>query len=85
MLGSPMEPSPPGRATVVLAGRGTECARLDQLLAEARRGHSAVLVLRGEAGIGKSALLDYAAQRSESELSVRAIRDRGVGDDAGAA
>ena len=35
-------------ARAVLAGRGTECARLDQLLAEARLGQSAVLVLRGE-------------------------------------
>jgi DNA-binding CsgD family transcriptional regulator len=43
------------------------------VLAEARRGHSAVLVLRGEAGIGKSALLDYAAQRSEGCRILRAV------------
>jgi predicted ATPase len=48
----------------VLAGRETECARLDQLLAEARRGRSGGLVLRGEPGIGKSALLEYAAERA---------------------
>ena len=60
-------------ARAVLAGRGTECARLDQLLAEARLGQSAMLVLRGEAGIGKSALLEYAAERAEGCRVLRAI------------
>jgi DNA-binding CsgD family transcriptional regulator len=73
MLDGPMEPSPPRRATVVLAGRGTECARLDQLLADAQLGRSAVLVLRGEAGIGKSALLEYATQRGEGCRILRAV------------
>ena len=45
-----------------LPGRGAECARLDRLLTDARAGQSAVLVLRGDPGIGKTALLDYAAQ-----------------------
>jgi DNA-binding CsgD family transcriptional regulator len=44
----------------VLQGRRTECAALDRLLEEARGGHSGVLVVRGEAGVGKSALLEYA-------------------------
>jgi DNA-binding CsgD family transcriptional regulator len=57
----------------VLAGRGTECARLDELLAEAQVGRSAVLVLRGEPGIGKSALLDYAAERAQGYHVLRAI------------
>ncbi|GID44106.1 LuxR family transcriptional regulator [Actinoplanes capillaceus] len=43
-----------------LFGRETECAVLDGLLSEARSGHSAALVLRGEAGTGKTALLRYA-------------------------
>jgi DNA-binding NarL/FixJ family response regulator len=55
-----------------LAGRGTECARLDQLLAEAHRGQSGGLVLRGEPGIGKSALLEYAAERAEGCQVLRA-------------
>jgi len=56
-----------------LSGRGTECARLDQLLAEVQLGHSAVLVLRGEPGIGKSALLEYAAQRAADCRVLRAL------------
>ena len=55
-----------------LSGRGTECARLDHLLAEAQLGRSAVLVLRGEPGIGKSALLEYAAERAEGRRVLRA-------------
>src|SRR4051812_29194032 len=65
---------PPARhATAVLAGRGTECARLDQLLAHARMGQSAVLVLRGEPGVGKSALLDYAVERAAGWRVLRAL------------
>ena len=47
-----------------LLGRAGERELLDQLLADARHGQSAVLVVRGEAGIGKSALLDYAARQA---------------------
>src|SRR6266851_7717526 len=55
-----------------LAGRGPESARLDRLLADARAGQSAVLVLRGEPGIGKTALLGYAAERAAGFQVVRA-------------
>jgi DNA-binding CsgD family transcriptional regulator len=48
-----------------LVGRGAECTRLLEVLAAARRGQSNALVLRGEAGIGKSALLEYAAEHAE--------------------
>ena len=44
----------------VLVGRTAERAAIDQILAGARDGTSGVIVLRGAAGIGKSALLDYA-------------------------
>jgi DNA-binding CsgD family transcriptional regulator len=44
--------------------RTTEREVLDRLLAQAREGQSAVLVIRGEAGIGKTALLRYAARRA---------------------
>jgi DNA-binding CsgD family transcriptional regulator len=68
-----MAPPPTRRAAAVLAGRGTECARLDQLLADAHLGRSAALVLRGEPGIGKSALLEYAAERAEGCRVLRAV------------
>ncbi|MET0967214.1 MAG: AAA family ATPase [Nakamurella sp.] len=42
-----------------LRGRRRECDALDRLVANARTGRSTVLVIRGEAGIGKSALLEY--------------------------
>src|SRR3954447_14734972 len=42
-------------------GRSAERDVLDRLLETARAGQSAVLLIRGEAGIGKTALLGYAA------------------------
>jgi DNA-binding CsgD family transcriptional regulator len=58
-----------------LLGRGEERGRLDQILDDARRGLSGVLVLRGEPGVGKTALLDY-AQAVAADLQV--IRIDGV-------
>ena len=43
-----------------LLGRDAELRQLDQLVAAARQQVSGVLVLRGEPGVGKTALLDYA-------------------------
>src|SRR4051795_8437936 len=45
-------------------GRTSECQRLDGMLAQARDGQSAGLVIRGEPGIGKTALLRYAARQA---------------------
>ncbi|TVY00162.1 AAA family ATPase [Mycolicibacterium porcinum] len=47
-----------------LRGRVSECAALRQLVSDAGSGGSAVLVLRGEAGVGKTALLDYLVQQA---------------------
>ncbi|MBA8954334.1 AAA family ATPase [Actinomadura namibiensis] len=44
----------------MLYGRDAETATIDRLLQGARAGRSGALVLRGEAGIGKSALLAHA-------------------------
>jgi DNA-binding CsgD family transcriptional regulator len=57
----------------VLVGRDAECARLARLLDDARRGRSGVLVVRGDAGIGKTALLDHAAAQAGDMTVVRAI------------
>jgi DNA-binding CsgD family transcriptional regulator len=48
----------------VLLGRESECATIDGLLDAARASRSGVLVLRGDAGIGKTALLERAVARA---------------------
>src|SRR3954465_5591214 len=55
-----------------LRGRRSECDVLDDLLARVRTGQSGVLVLRGEAGIGKTALLDRLAGSAPDFRIVRA-------------
>jgi DNA-binding CsgD family transcriptional regulator len=55
-----------------LLGRDAECAALDQLLADVLAGASRVIVLRGEAGVGKSALLAYLADRVDGWQVARA-------------
>jgi DNA-binding CsgD family transcriptional regulator len=50
-----------GQVLAVLYGRTTEQSIIDRLIADARAGRSGVLVVRGDPGIGKTALLDYAA------------------------
>jgi hypothetical protein len=55
-----------------LRGRVGERERLDGLIAAARAGSSGALVVRGEAGIGKSALLDHALTHASGCRVVRA-------------
>jgi DNA-binding CsgD family transcriptional regulator len=50
----------PRENQATLLGRREECEVVDRVLADARTGRSGALVMRGEAGIGKTALLDYA-------------------------
>ncbi|HEY3465289.1 MAG TPA: AAA family ATPase [Amycolatopsis sp.] len=58
-----------------LIGRHAERAALDRLLAGARSGQGQVLVLRGEAGIGKTALLDHVQSQA---AGFRVARGAGV-------
>ncbi|MEU6238388.1 ATP-binding protein, partial [Kitasatospora sp. NPDC047058] len=62
----------PQHANRRLLGRNRESAALDRLLREVRDGRSRVLVLRGEAGVGKSALLDHLAEQAAPLQTVRA-------------
>ncbi|MFC4065193.1 helix-turn-helix transcriptional regulator [Actinoplanes subglobosus] len=58
-----------------LRGRHREREMLDRLLRDVRAGHSRVLVLRGEAGVGKTALIDYLTGHAPAG---RVIRSAGV-------
>ena len=62
-------PGPPGG----LRGRTSECALLDDLVSAIRRGESRSVVLRGEAGIGKTALLEYLVTSASDLRVVRAV------------
>jgi DNA-binding CsgD family transcriptional regulator len=56
-----------------LRGREAECAALDVLLDAARRGESRTVILRGEAGVGKTALLDYAIGSAQDFRVLRSV------------
>ena len=58
-----------------MRGRTTEFAVLDGMLAAIRKGGSRTLVVRGEAGIGKTALLEYIV---EAAPDLRVVRAAGV-------
>jgi DNA-binding CsgD family transcriptional regulator len=59
----------------MLVGRAAETGLIQGLLDAAQAGTSAALVVEGEAGIGKSALLHYAVERS---AGMRVLTTRGV-------
>jgi hypothetical protein len=59
-----------------LRGRVDECASLDDFAGAVRRGESRSLVVRGEAGIGKTVLLDYLVA-SSADLTI--LRATGAG------
>ena len=68
----PLAGSEPARR-VFLLGRSSECAVLDELLAAVRRGEGRSLVVRGEAGVGKSALLDFLVDSGQDVTIARAV------------
>ncbi|MGX7678509.1 helix-turn-helix transcriptional regulator [Jatrophihabitans sp. DSM 45814] len=59
-----------GNPHTPLRGRQRERTALDNVLDRARSGTSAVVVVRGDPGIGKTRLLEYVAERA-SEFQVR--------------
>jgi hypothetical protein len=61
-----------GSGGSVLLGRAKERAMVDGVLDQARAGISGVLMLTGEPGVGKSALLEYAAETASDFQMVRA-------------
>jgi DNA-binding CsgD family transcriptional regulator len=68
----PASPSRGPQRTELL-GRRAECAALDQLLIDASKGRSRVVVLRGEPGIGKTALLGHVAEERDGWHVARAV------------
>ena len=59
----------------MLVGRATECGRIDALLDAARAGEGGALVLRGEPGVGKTALLGVAREHADG---MHVLEARGV-------
>ncbi len=68
-------PSPGRGRAVELRGRLHELGFLDRLIDAVRAGESRALVLSGEAGVGKSVLLDYVAGHASG---CRVVRTTGV-------
>ncbi len=64
---------------MMLLGRETECELIERALARARSGTSATLALVGEPGIGKTALLDHAAERA---VGMQLLQARGIESEA---
>lgn len=59
----------------MLFGREAECAAVDGLITAARSARSGALVVRGEPGVGKSALLEHAVAQA---TDIRVLRSHGV-------
>src|SRR5262245_9185478 len=63
----------------MFVGREVERAQIEHLLREAREGHGCALLVRGEAGVGKTALLEQAL---EGAADFRILRAFGVESEA---
>lgn len=66
----------------MMYGRAAEQDAIERLLADARAGRGAALVIRGEPGTGKTALLDHAAHAA-CRGGARLIRARAAEPEAG--
>jgi GTPase SAR1 family protein len=64
-------------STTRLINRDEERRLLDQLVAAVRGGESRALVLHGEAGVGKTALLEYVSERA-TDAGCRVVSAAGV-------
>src|SRR5580765_2867517 len=64
--------SPVSRRATALTGRRSEGDVLDRLIEAVGAGESSALVLRGEPGVGKTALLEYAVKQASEFRVVRA-------------
>src|ERR1700731_1983627 len=62
----------PARGVVQLRGRHSECGLLDRLIDAVRAGESRALVVRGEPGVGKTALLDFLVDHASGCVVARA-------------
>jgi DNA-binding CsgD family transcriptional regulator len=62
----------PVRGVAALRGRRGECEALDRLVEAVRAGESRAVVVCGEAGVGKTALLDYVAAHASGCAVARA-------------
>jgi DNA-binding CsgD family transcriptional regulator/tetratricopeptide (TPR) repeat protein len=65
-----------GKGQETLRGRRAESAQLDAMVAAIRGGESRTLVVRGEAGVGKTALMRYAIATAGDDVAV--VRAVGV-------
>jgi GMP synthase-like glutamine amidotransferase/tetratricopeptide (TPR) repeat protein len=76
-------PSGPGTAKISnegLLGRAREQERIARLLEEARAGRSGAIVICGETGVGKTALLDAAAEHADGMRVLRVSGDENVSE-----
>lgn len=62
----------------MLLGRARELTHLNGLLLAAKQGHSAAVVISGEAGIGKSALAESMASTAGAQADTAVLRTRGI-------
>ncbi|HLN69740.1 MAG TPA: AAA family ATPase [Streptosporangiaceae bacterium] len=72
MVTGPGDPPRRGRAAA-LRGRAGEVSALSRIVEAVRAGGSRVLVIRGEPGVGKTALLDYLAGQASGCRVMRAL------------